>query len=210
MFRLHVKEGGLPSRRSGTQEGDCSLKHVVIPPSDSILPCGLCLRYNGYQLFEGIGGRARSSEAILAAMLVHLLSSLENEVQEEDCRMPYYVLARAEGGLYAMNLALSEEEARRYAREGEMEMVTAVFVWTGGEDLENFRQLLSITQGDPNSPFRELIQDMTRGAVDVLDLSAEQLRDRLVPYRRVGFVAIDPGPEQRLLKIDEFLEGLSD
>jgi hypothetical protein len=123
--------------------------------------------------------------------------------------MPYYVLARAEGELYAMNMTLTDEEARRYEREVEMATATVIFVWNKSEELENFRQLMSITQGDPNSPFRELIRDMWRGRVDVLALGAEQLRDRLVLQGRAGFVAIDPGPEQRVLKIDEFLEDLA-
>ena len=124
--------------------------------------------------------------------------------------MPYYVLARAEGELYAMNMTLTEEEARRYEHEGVMATATTIFVWNKSEELENFRQLMSITQGDPNSPFRELIRDMWRGTVDVLALSAEQLRDRLVLRRGAGFVAIDPGPDQRVLKIDEFLQELAD
>jgi hypothetical protein len=134
----------------------------------------------------------------------------ERESQEEESRMPYYVLAHAEGELYAMNMTLTDEEARRYERKGEMPTATVIFVWNKSEELENFRQLMSITQGDPNSPFRELIQDMWRGAVDVLALNAEQLRDRLVLRRRAGFVAIAPGPEQRILKIEEFLQELAD
>jgi hypothetical protein len=51
---------------------------------------------------------------------------------------------------------------------------------------------------------------MWRGAVDVLALDAEQLRDRLALRRGAGFVAIDPGPEQRVLKIEEFLQELAD
>jgi hypothetical protein len=44
--------------------------------------------------------------------------------------------------------------------------------------------------------------------VDVFELSAGQLRDRLRQYQRQGFVAVDPGPDQRVVKIDEFLEDL--
>ena len=122
--------------------------------------------------------------------------------------MPYYVLTRGIAELYAMNMTLSEEEARRYGREGEMAMVTADFVWTRREEIENFRQLLSITQGDPNSPFRGLIEDMRAGRVDALELSAGELPGQLNQHRRAGFVAVDPGPEQRVVKIDEFLTEL--
>ena len=126
--------------------------------------------------------------------------------------MSYYVLTRGIGELYAMNMTLSEEEARQYGREGETAMVTAVvtavFVWTRREEIENFRQLLSITQGDPNSPFRELIEDMRAGRVDVLELSAGELRGQLKQHRRAGFVAVDPGPEQKVVKIDDFLTEL--
>ncbi len=87
-------------------------------------------------------------------------------------------------------------------------MVTAVFVWTSMSAVENFRQYLSITQGDPNSPFRELIEGMRAGEVEGLELTSEHLRRRLRQYQRQGFVAVDPGPTQRVVKIDEFLEGL--
>ena len=122
--------------------------------------------------------------------------------------MPYYVLKRGEGELYAMNMTLSEEKARQYGREGETVMVTAVLVWTRMSELENFRQFLSITHGDPNSPFRALIEDMRAGRVDALELSGEHLRTHLRQYQRQEFVAVDPGPEQRVVKIDEFLEDL--
>jgi hypothetical protein len=124
--------------------------------------------------------------------------------------VPYYVLQRGEGELYAMNMTLSEEEARRYAQEGETVVVTAVYVWTSMSEIENFRQFLSITRGDPNSPFRELLAAMRAHNVDVFELSAEQLKDRLRHYQRAGFVAVDPGPDQRVVKIDEFLEDLPD
>lgn len=122
--------------------------------------------------------------------------------------MSYYVLRRGTQELYAMNMTLSEEEARRYSREGETAMATAIFVWTNPEELENFRQFLSTTQEDPNSPFRELVEDMRAGRVEGLELSAVQLRDRLRWHQRTGFVAIDPGPEQRVLKIEDFLAEL--
>jgi hypothetical protein len=122
--------------------------------------------------------------------------------------MPYYVLERSGGELYAMNLTLTEEEARRYGREATTVMVTAVFVWTDAQQIENFRQFISITQGDPNSPFRRLIQDMWSRKVNVLELAAEQLGDQLRRHPRAGFVAINPGPEQTLQKIGDFLAEL--
>jgi hypothetical protein len=52
--------------------------------------------------------------------------------------VPYYVSQRGEGELYAMNLTLSEEEARRYGQEGETVVVTAVYVWTSMSEIESF------------------------------------------------------------------------
>jgi hypothetical protein len=63
--------------------------------------------------------------------------------------MPYYVLGRGSQELYAMNMTLSEEEARHYGGEGETPVVTAIFVWTSPEELENFRLFLSISEDDP-------------------------------------------------------------
>jgi len=122
--------------------------------------------------------------------------------------MPDYVLERGEGELYAMNLTLTENEARRYGRQATTVMVTAVFVWTDAQQIENFRQFISLTQGDLNSPFRRLIRDMRAGKVTVLELAAEQLGDRLRRHRRAGFVAVNPGPDQTLQKIGDFLAEL--
>jgi hypothetical protein len=123
--------------------------------------------------------------------------------------MPYYVLERSGGELYAMNLTLTEEEARRYGREATTVMVTAVFVWTDAQQIENFRQFISITQGDPNSPFRRLVQDVWARKVNALELGAEPLGHRLRWHPRAGFVAINPGPEQTLQKIDDFVAELA-
>jgi hypothetical protein len=120
----------------------------------------------------------------------------------------YFVLKRGAGEFYAMNMTLSEEEARRYSHEGETVPVKAVFVWTKLEKIMTFRDFLSATQHDSNSPFRGLMGDMRAGTVDAVELSAEQLKGRLEHYRYLGFVTVDPGPEQRVLKIDEFLETL--
>jgi hypothetical protein len=56
-------------------------------------------------------------------------------------------LGRSEGELYAMDMTLSEEETRQYGREEETMMVTTTFVWTSAEQIEGFRQFVSITQG---------------------------------------------------------------
>jgi hypothetical protein len=101
----------------------------------------------------------------------------------------YYVLERGERELYAMNMTLTEDEARRYGREAET-AVTAVFVWTDAQQIENFRQFVSMTQGDPNSPFADLIRSMREGEVNGLELSAVQLRSRLERYRRLQRVAL--------------------
>jgi hypothetical protein len=122
--------------------------------------------------------------------------------------MPYYVLRRGTQELYAMNMTLQDEEARRYGREGETAMVTAIFVWTSPEEFENFRQFLSTSQDEPNSTFRELIEDIRAGRVDDLELSAEQLQARLKWHQRTGFVAINPGPEQSIRKIEDFMADL--
>lgn len=120
--------------------------------------------------------------------------------------MPYYVLERDEGELYAMNMMLSEDEARLYGHADAP--VNAVFVWTKPESIEAFRQFLSVIRDDPNTPFRGLIEGMRAGGVKALELTAEHLGDRLRQYERVGFVAIDPGPEQKVKKTSEFLMNL--
>jgi len=124
--------------------------------------------------------------------------------------MPYYVLQRHRKELYAMGVLLSEDEARRYGTEGQRAMVKAIYVWTGIEALESFQQFISATQHDADSPYCELVQDMRADRVEVLEVDAAQLQDQL--HRcgfRAGFLAIDPGPEQRIQKIDEFLAGLT-
>jgi hypothetical protein len=55
-----------------------------------------------------------------------------------------------------------------------------------------------------------MVQDLHVDRVEVLELDAAQLQDQL--HRgglRANFLAIDPGPEQRVQKIDEFLAGLT-
>ena len=124
--------------------------------------------------------------------------------------MAYYVLRRGAQELYAMNLILSEEEARQYGSEGHMAVVKAIYVWTRIEDLESFQQFLSATQHDADSPYGGLIRDMRTERVDVLELSEAQLHDQLNRHaKHIEFVTIDPGPEQRVRKIDKFLEELT-
>jgi hypothetical protein len=110
-----------------------------------------------------------------------------DKVGRANDHMPYYALERSDGGLYAMNMALSEDEARRYGHEGET--VRAILVWTRSEFIVMFLQALSAMQHDATSPFRGLIEDMRAGRVDALELSAGHLRDRLRRYGSTGFVA---------------------
>ena len=125
--------------------------------------------------------------------------------------MPYCTLQRdKKKELYAMGMLLSEDEARRYATEAQRAMVKAIHVWTSIEALESFQQFISATQHDAASPYCGLVQDMRADRVEVLEFDAAQLQDQLHRCRlRSGFVAIDPGPKQRVEKIEEFLAGLT-
>ncbi len=125
--------------------------------------------------------------------------------------MPYYVLLVDGKKLYVTNnVMLSEGEALRYGSEGEM-MVRALLVWVGFEPFRTFQQqLLSSEQHNQNySPFHELLQDMRAGRLTLLELKALHLSYQLRRYStQVEFVAINPGPQQKVQKIEEFLEGL--
>jgi hypothetical protein len=133
-----------------------------------------------------------------------------SEVRREISGMPYYVLQRDRNELYAMGILLSEDEGRRYGTEGQRAMVKAIYVWTSIEALESFQQFISATQHDADSPYGGLIRNMRAERVDVLELSEAQLHDQLNRHaNRIAFVAIDPGPEQRVRKINEFLEELT-
>jgi hypothetical protein len=124
--------------------------------------------------------------------------------------MPYCVLQQYKKELYAMGMLLSEDEARRYATEEQRAMVKAIYVWTSIEALESFQQFISATQHDAASPYCGLAQDMRADRVEVLEFDAAQLQDQLHRCRLcTGFVAIDPGPKQRVQKIEEFLAGLT-
>jgi hypothetical protein len=125
--------------------------------------------------------------------------------------MPYCVLQRdRKKELYAMGMLLSEDEARRYATQEQRAMVKAIYVWTSIEALESFQQFISATQHDAASPYCGLVQDMRADRVEVLEFDAAQLQDQLHRCRLcTGFVAIDPGPKQKVQKIEEFLAGLT-
>ena len=125
--------------------------------------------------------------------------------------MPYCMLQRdKKKELYAMGMLLSEPEARRYATEEQRAMVKAIYVWTSTEALESFQQFISATQHDAASPYCGLVRDMRADRVEVLEFDAAQLQDQLHRCRLcTGFVAIDPGPKQRVEKIEEFLAGLT-
>ena len=124
--------------------------------------------------------------------------------------MPYYVLQRDRNELYALGMLLSEDEGRRYATEGHRAMVKAIYVWTSIEALKSFQQFISATQHDADSPYCGLVQDLRADRVEVLEFDAAQMQYQL--HRcglRADFLTIDPGPEQRVQKIDEFLAGLT-
>ena len=124
--------------------------------------------------------------------------------------MPYYVLQRDGNELYAMGMLLSEEEAWQYGTEGHRAMVKAIYVWTSIEAPESFQQFISAAQHDADSPYCGLVHDLRADRVEVLEFDGAQMQDQL---RRCGlradFLAIDPGPEQRVRKVDEFLASLT-
>src|SRR3954469_11332436 len=119
--------------------------------------------------------------------------------------MPYYVLKRSGGALYSMNMLLSAEQARRYGKAEETVPVQALYIWTNLEELQVFQLFLAVEQQKQHSLFSGLIKDMRADRVDILELSADQTRDRLRKYRRVPFVCINPGPNQTIRRVDEFL-----
>lgn len=121
--------------------------------------------------------------------------------------MPYYLLERGGGALFAMNMALSGEEAREHGRS-DNSTVTAVFVWTDSEGVEEFREFLEATQHERHNPCRGWVHALRAGDVDAVALDAGQLRDRLGRYRAAGYCAVDPGPEQKVRKTEEFLASL--
>ena len=131
---------------------------------------------------------------------------MERSEQAQEVRTPYYLLQREGGELYSMNLLLSEEEASRYGQEGEMVPVTALVVCTEAGKLERFQQILSAEQGNPHSPFAELIRDMRDGRVGVMERDSVGMRGSLRrAQRHTSFVLLNPGPEQEVMKVGELL-----
>src|SRR5918997_1805811 len=123
--------------------------------------------------------------------------------------MPYYLLERGGGALFAMKMGLSGEEAREHGR-GKDAAVTAVFVWTGAAEIAEFREFLEATRHERHAPCRGWVHAMRTNEVDEVALDAGQLRDRLGRHREAGYVAVDPGPERRVRRTGEFLAALSD
>jgi hypothetical protein len=123
--------------------------------------------------------------------------------------MPYYLLERDGDALFAMNVALSAEEAREHGR-GKYAAVTAVCVWTGASRIAEFREFLEATQREPHAPCRGWVHAMRAGEVDEVALDAGELRDRLGQHLTFEYVAVDPGPERRVRRTEEFLAALSD
>jgi site-specific recombinase len=124
--------------------------------------------------------------------------------------MSYYMLGRGgEGELYAMRITLREEETRRYGQEeGAMTMVSALCVWTRAEALETFRQCLSATPQDQDSPFYSLGREIHAGTIIAMEFTAEAMRDELRKRHQTGFVLVNPGPEQEVQAIEELLDRL--
>jgi mRNA degradation ribonuclease J1/J2 len=130
--------------------------------------------------------------------------------QEVSNDMSYYMLGRGgEGELYAMLITLTEEETRRYGQEeGAMTMVSALCVWTRVEALETFRQYLSAIPHDQDSPFYSLGREIHAGTIIAMEFTAEAMRDELRKRQQTGFVLVNPGPEQDVQAIEEFLDRL--
>ena len=124
--------------------------------------------------------------------------------------MSYYMLERGgEGELYAMLIKLTEEENRRYGQEeGAMTMVSALCVWTRVEALETFRQCLSAIPHDQDSPFYSLGREIHAGTIIAIEFTAEAMRDEFRKRQQTGFVLVNPGPEQEVQAIEEFLDRL--
>jgi hypothetical protein len=124
--------------------------------------------------------------------------------------MAYYLLEREGGALFSMNVAPSDGEAREHGR-GKNAAVAAVCVWTGSSGIAEFREYLEATRREPHAPCRAgWVHAMRAGEVEEVALEAGQLRDRLRGWLVTGYVAVDPGPERRVRRTEEFLAALSD
>ncbi len=95
------------------------------------------------------------------------------------------MLERGGGALFAMNMALSGEEAREHGR-GKDAAVTALFVWTGAAGITEFREFLEATRHEAHAPCRGWVHAMRAGEVDEVALDAGQLRDRLGRHQAAG------------------------
>jgi hypothetical protein len=122
--------------------------------------------------------------------------------------MPYYLLEREGGALFAMNVAPSAEEAREHGR-GKGAAVAAVCVWTEASGIAEFREFLEAMRREPHAPRRGWVHALRAGEVDEVALDAGHLRDRLRGQLVAGYVAVDPGPERRVRRTEEFLAALS-
>jgi hypothetical protein len=125
----------------------------------------------------------------------------------------YYALLIDNTQLYvANNMTLSEDEALRYDSKAQRISVRALLVWVGFEPFRTFQQqLLSVEQDNQNcSPFQELLEYIRAGRLSLLELKALHLSYQLHRYStQVEFLAINPcGPQQRVQKIEKFLEDL--
>jgi hypothetical protein len=118
--------------------------------------------------------------------------------------MAYY-LVRCDGGeLYNITLEVTGEEARRLSLP-EDTLVRAVCVWSSAKALEDFKQRLSPIRPDETTPFGVLVRDVRAGLVESRESRAEDLIAQLYGNSRVGFVVVEPGPEQRIEWLDRFL-----
>src|SRR3712207_2693798 len=105
--------------------------------------------------------------------------------------MPYYLLEREGGSLFAMNVAPSGEEAREHGR-GKGAAVAAVCVWTEAAGIAEFRQFLEATRREGHAPCRGWVHVPRAGEVYEVALDAGRLRDRLGRHLAAGYVAVDP------------------
>ena len=86
--------------------------------------------------------------------------------------------------------------------------VTVLVVWTDADKLGQFREFrLSVEQENLHySPFAQLIRDMQAQRVDVVERNSVGMRGTLRRERGyTEFVLLNPGPEQEVLKVGEFL-----
>ena len=118
--------------------------------------------------------------------------------------MAYYLLRR-DGELCNITPEVTGEEARRLSLP-EDTLVRAVCVWSSAKSIEDFKRCLSTIRPDETTPFGVLVRDVRAGRVETLETRAEKdLIAQLYGNARVGFVVVEPGPEQRIEWLDRFL-----